>query len=99
MTIKITRFAINRKGVRELLKSPGVKVMLKAKGEAVASAARTAAPPVDGEPGDAKPPVFADVGEGKTRARVRIVVNHPSGVALEAKHALLAGAIDAAKPI
>jgi hypothetical protein len=85
--------------MRDLLRSDGVQQMLGRKAEAVAQAVREAGIRVEGVPGRIPLPVTAIVSRGETRARALVILDHPSGRAVESKHAVLAGAIDAARTV
>jgi len=83
--------------MRDLLRSEGVQAMLGGKAEAVAEQVRAAGIRVEGTPGRVELPVAVDVAAGEGRARARVVLDHPSGRAVESKHAVLAAAVDAAR--
>lgn len=91
------RIELNRAGVGELLKSEPVQQMLNRKTEAVAAAARSRAPMVDGDPGRTPLPIEARSAPTSTRARAIVEADHPAALAAEAKHRLLAGSLDAAR--
>jgi hypothetical protein len=63
----------------------------------VAAAAQARGITVEGEPGKEPLPVEVVTSVGQVRARSMIVLDHASGLAVEAKHRLLAGSIDAAR--
>ena len=95
--IKSVRIELDRQGLGELLRSPEVRADLDRRASAVAKAARDRGLLVDGEPGKVPLPVTmasGSLGGGRARAFVRIT--HPSGLAVEAKHRLLVGSLDAA---
>jgi hypothetical protein len=52
---------------------------------------------VDGIPGDEKPPIYQVDARSSSRARALVVLDHPAGLAIEAKHRLLVGSLDAAR--
>lgn len=91
------RVKLNRRGMRDLLRSEGVQAMLAGKAEAVAEQVEAAGIRVEGTPGKVALPVTVDVGAGTGRARARVILDHPAGIAVEAKHAVLASSIDAAR--
>ncbi|MFF1820393.1 hypothetical protein ACFVWG_24015 [Kribbella sp. NPDC058245] len=91
------RIELNRAGVGELLKSEAVQQMLNRKAEAVAAAARSRAPMVDGDPGKIPLPIETRADPTPTRARAIVEADHPAALAIEAKHRLLGGALDAAR--
>jgi hypothetical protein len=99
VTIKVQRVRLNRRGMRDLLRSEGVQQMLARKAQAVAEQVETAGIRVEGIPGRIPLPVTVVVAVGEERARSRVVLDHPAGLAVESKHALLAGAIDAARTV
>ncbi|WP_433651033.1 hypothetical protein ACQP2C_32490 [Micromonospora zamorensis] len=97
MSIKVTRVKLKRRGMRELLRSEGVQAMLGRKAEAVAEQVEAAGIRVDGVPGRIALPVRVVVTAGEGRARATVTLNHPSGLAVEAKHGILTSSIDAAR--
>lgn len=97
MTIKVTRVKLNRRVMRDLLRSEDVQEMLGRKARAVADQVVAAGIRVEGTPGRTPLPVTVSVGAGKERARAAVILDHPSGLAVEAKHAILASSIDAAR--
>lgn len=97
MTIKVTRVKLNRRGMRELLRSEGVQAVLGRKAAAVADQVEAAGIRVDGTPGRVPVPVAVEVGAGEQRARARVILDHPAGAAVESKHGILTSSIDAAR--
>ncbi|MCG5460846.1 hypothetical protein MED01_004272 [Micromonospora sp. MED01] len=97
MSIKVTRVKLNRRGMRELLRSEAVQGVLGRKASAVAAEVEAAGIRVDGVPGRIALPVTVDVGAGTERARATVTLDHPSGLAVEAKHGILTSSIDAAR--
>ncbi len=88
------RLELDRDGVREaVLRSDGVRRLIEETAESVATKARGNAPRVDGEPGEQPVPIIVEPAHGKTRARALVVIDHPSGLAVEAKHRTLGGAL------
>ena len=93
-----TRFAFNTAGLRELLTSREVAADLDRRGQAVAAAARSQGVMVEGEePGNIALPIEVHTDTTGPRARTTVVAAHPAGLAVEAKHRLLGGALDAAR--
>lgn len=94
------RIELNGDGIRELLGSDGVQAMLTNKAEAVAEAARsrgiTVGPTGDGS-GEVRLPIEAKATGTAARARAIVVSDHPAALAVEAKHRLLGGSLDAAR--
>lgn len=90
------RIETNYRGIGDLLTSSEVQDMLNDKAEAVANAARSRGLMVEGVPGDVPLPVTTSAAGDGTRARAYVTIDHPSGLAVEAKHRLLAGSLDAA---
>ncbi|MBM0203194.1 hypothetical protein JNW90_09165 [Micromonospora sp. STR1s_5] len=97
MTIKVTRVRLKRRGMRDLLRSDAVQEVLGRKAEAVAGEVEAAGIRVDGVPGRVALPVTVDVDAGLARARATVTLDHPSGLAVEAKHGILTSSIDAAR--
>lgn len=97
MSIKVTRVKLHRRGMRELLRSEDVQQLLAGKAQGVAEQVEAAGIRVDGTPGRVPLPVAVEVGAGEGRARAVVVLDHPSGIAVEAKHGVLTSSIDAAR--
>lgn len=87
---------LERAGIGALLRSPEVQNLLEAKAQAVATAARGRGIKVDGDPGQVDPEIEVR-SAGGVRARAVVGINHPAGLAIEAKHRLLVGSLDAAR--
>lgn len=94
--ISAVRIEMHYPGVQELLRSAGVRADLDRRAEAVAKAARDRRVMVEGEPGAVPLPVATESGRSGSRARAFVRIDHPSGLAVEAKHRLLVGSLDAA---
>lgn len=82
---------INRQTLRNALSQlpPGMV----AYAEQMAARARSNAPKVqdrDGGPREVDLPIKVETSEGSFGARAAVVIPHPAGLAVEAKHALLA---------
>lgn len=99
MTIKVTRVRLDRRGMRDLLKSEGVQAMLGRKARAVADQVEAAGIRVEGIPGRIALPVTVKTSAGKGRARSRVILDHPSGLAVESKHRVLGRSLDAARDV
>lgn len=95
MTAKLTRLNVKTRGIERLLSLPGVEKDVGERALRVADEVEAAGQRVEGRPGRVDLPVTVTV-TTSGRARARIILDHPSGQAVEAKHALLATAIDAA---
>lgn len=87
------RIDLEPSGMRELLKSAGVKAELQRRGERVLAAARAAAP-VD--TGAYKASLRLEVDEHPTRAAVHVGASVDYGMEVEADHGTLSRALDAA---
>lgn len=98
MVIKV-RFKHSRKGIGEVLTRAATQEMLHAKGEAVAEAARSRGIRVEGTPGETDLPVTVRTSGRGIRARTYVTLDHPAGLAVESKHRVLGGAIDAARDV
>jgi len=88
---------LDRDGVKALLASDDVQRVLDEKAEAVANAARGRGIKVSGTPGEVDLPVVTVKAGNAKRARALVSIDHPSGLAVEAKHRLLVGSLDAAR--
>jgi ribosomal protein L11 len=95
MTVKLTRLNVKTTGIRKLLSLPGVQEDLGARGLRVADAVEANGQKVEGRPGKIDLPVTVTIASDNKRARVKVIIDHPSGQAVEAKHGYLAAAIDA----
>ena len=67
--------------------------VVEAKADDVAGRARGRGVMVDGQPGEVALPITTERARSKGRARALVVIDHPSGLAVEAKHRLLVGAL------
>jgi hypothetical protein len=99
--VSSVRIELNRAGIHELLTSVELQQHLNSLGEQVADAAASRAPIVgegldNSEPGIPLP-INVESSGGKSRARTVVIADHWAGVAVEAKHRLLVGALDAAR--
>lgn len=91
------RIELDRAGIRSLLTAAETQAMVEAKAEAVAQAAQGRGLTVEGDPGEVPLPVVTRSAGSASRARALVVIDHPSGLAVEAKHRLLVGSLDAAR--
>lgn len=96
MSVRMTRFAPNTSGIAKLLSLPGVEADLGRRAEAVADQVEAAGIRVEGRPGRIELPVTVTIATSDKRARARVILDHPSGQAVEAKHGILASSVDAA---
>lgn len=93
------RIELNGDGIRELLASSEVQAMLARKAHQVKDAADGQHVQVSAteEPfQDVDIPVTVVEAGNAKRARALVTLDHPAGLAVEAKHRLLAGSLDAA---
>lgn len=85
---------LDRLGIlREALTSSAVQDAIMEKAEEIADNARNAGIMVEGDPGDVALPIEVVDARSSSRARALVVIDHPSGVAVESKHRLLGGAL------
>jgi hypothetical protein len=98
------RIELNGPGIREALKSEEVASDIERRANAVAEVARARYDAISvGEReagqggGEHHIPVTVHMGSGATRARARIVADHPAALHVEAKHRVLGHSIDAAR--
>jgi len=97
MTRSSILIELNRSGIKALLASSEVQAMLEGKAAAVVNAAKGRGILVGGDPGDTPLPVEAISEASGARAKAMVSINHPAGIAVEAKHRLLVGSLDAAR--
>jgi len=99
--VSSVRIELNHAGIRALLVDPDVQQYLNSLGEQVADAAASRAPIVgeglDNEGPGIPLPINVVSAGGSTRARTMVIADHWAGLAVEAKHRLLGGALDAAR--
>jgi hypothetical protein len=98
VTIKLSRVRVKRKKIRDLLQSDELDAVVLAKGQAVADLVVSKGIRVDGVPGRIRLPVVAKLAS-TGRSRAHVILDHPSGRAVESKHKLLASNIDAARDV
>lgn len=96
MTVRV-KVRVKSRKARDLLKSEELDVLLLTKAQAVADACVSAGIRVEGTPGRIALPVTAELASSESRSRARVTIDHPSGLAVESKHKLLATNIDAAR--
>jgi hypothetical protein len=87
------RLELNSPGIRALLTDPQMRKAMEEMAEEVARRARGRGIMVDGEPGEVPLPIAVVPAHGRTRARALVVIDHPAGVAVEAKDRVLGGAL------
>lgn len=92
---ELTRLNIKTTGIRKLLSLPGVEADIGARALRVADAVEANGQKVEGRPGKVDLPVTVTLTKDGKRARARVILDHPAGQAVEAKHGYLAAAIDA----
>lgn len=91
MTKSTVRIKVDHAGVGELLRSPRVRLLAERKAQRMAAAVRGAGITVhDLNPpyGEIPLPVKV-VSAGIKRVRVYVVIDHPAGTAVEARHRVL----------
>jgi hypothetical protein len=93
---ELKRLNVKTRGIRKLLSLPGVEKDLGERALKVAAAVEANGQKVEGRPGKIDLPVTVTLTSDGKRARARVILDHPSGQAVEAKHGFLAAAIDAA---
>lgn len=96
MTVRVT-VRVKTTKVKELLKGEALEELLGAKALAVADQVEAAGIRVEGVPGRIPLPVTVTVTSGESRSRARVILDHPSGLAVEAKHGVLTASLDAAR--
>ena len=83
-----TKINPSREGRQEVLRSREMAAYVAEVAERVAEKVRADAVSVEGVPGDVEIPVTVDQHE-TDRARASVSMNHPAGLAVQAKHGLL----------
>lgn len=94
------RIELNSSGIRELLVDDDVLDMLEDKARDVADAAQARGISVgstSGGSGETPLPVDVEASVSGSRARAVVIIAHPAGIAVEAKHRVLVGSLDAAR--
>lgn len=96
MTIQVTDVDYDAAGIRALLGSSEVADLMEAKASDVADRARAIAAGIalEGEPGDTAVPISHGV-DSTPELHGYVGIDHPAGLAVEAKHRILGGALDA----
>lgn len=92
--VSSVRIELNYEGLGELLNSAPVAEELDRRAQNVAKAARGRGITVEN---DEPIPVTVETGKARSRVRSRVILDHPAGLAVEAKHRLLGGSLDAAR--
>jgi hypothetical protein len=92
---KLTRLNVKTTGIRKLLSLPLVEADVGARGLRIADAVEAAGIRVEGRPGRIDLPVTVTTTNTGKRARARVILDHPAGQAVEAKHGILAASLDA----
>lgn len=90
MTIKYVPRTV---GIEDLLDDDGVRELLGKEANRVAAAARARGIHVGSGRHRQPVPIVVVVEVGKKRARAAVIVDHPAGMAIEAKYGLLRGAL------
>lgn len=93
----MAKVVLNEAGLTEILRSREVLADLERRAERVAAAAAAVGVRVSGDPGADELPIKVTSRIGSKRAVARVIVAHPAGLAVEAKHRLLGRAMDAAR--
>jgi hypothetical protein len=94
MKVSSVRIEMDFAGIGDLLASAEVQADIDRRAEAVADAARNRGVTVES---DNVPVPVVVTSAGKKRARALVTLDHPAGLAVEAKHRLLVGSLDAAR--
>lgn len=84
---------VNKAELRAMLSSAAVGADMLAYAQEMAARAQSQAPMVqdhDGGPREIELPIKAEMKSGSFGARAAVIIAHPAGLAVEAKHALLA---------
>jgi hypothetical protein len=97
--IKLSRVRVKRKVIRDLLQSDELDAVVLAKAQAVADLVVSKGVRVEGVPGRIRLPIVAKLASSGGRSRAHVILDHPSGLAVESKHKLLATNIDAARDV
>jgi hypothetical protein len=92
---RLTRLTVKSTGIRQLLSLPLVEADLGERALRMADAVEANGQMVEGRPGKIPLPVTVTIASDHKRARARVILDHPSGQAVEAKHGYLAASLDA----
>lgn len=91
------RVVLNSPGIRSLVSSSQMQEHMEAVASGIAARALDAGIKVEGEPGDVALPIEMRKPDSPgARAHAWVVITHPSGLAVEAKHRVLGGALPSA---
>jgi hypothetical protein len=96
MTVKLTRFRPDSRGIQELLVAEGVVADIGARALRIADQVEAAGIQVERGKDRKDIPVTVTVTSSGSRARARVILDHPAGLAVEAKYGILAASVDAA---
>lgn len=96
MSVRLTRFVPKTKGIAKLLTLEGVEADISRRGLAVADAVEAAGIKVERGNSRKDIPVTVTIATSSERSRVRVILDHPAGQAVEAKYGILAASVDAA---
>lgn len=91
------RVVVDEAAIERLARRDDVAAAIGERAVKIADAARSRGIMVDGEPGEIPLPVESAVEIQGGSARGVVYVPHPAGLAVESKHRLLGGSIDAAR--
>jgi hypothetical protein len=95
--MRLERYKANRKGMRGILGSEGVRLDLVRRAEAVAEVARAGYEAQPPHTGHVNVYVDSESGKGKrVRARAAVIAQHPAVLPIEADRRTLGSAMDAA---
>lgn len=97
MSVRLQRFRFNHRALKAILTSERMQEHLGARALRIADQVEAAGIRVEGRPGRIDLPVTVTVTADRNRARARVILDHPAGKAVEAKHGVLAAAVDAGR--
>lgn len=92
----LVRYRPNRRGLRDLLGSEGVRADLVRRAGQVAAVAQVQYDALPPHTGDVEVVVDSQGGAGRERARAAVIARHPAALPIEKQRRILGGAIDAA---
>jgi 6,7-dimethyl-8-ribityllumazine synthase len=87
---------LNHAGIAALLKSGEMHALVDGAAEEIAENVRSQGVYVEGVPGNVALPVVVSKSETTDRAHASVMIAHPSGIAVQAKHGALTRAAAAA---
>lgn len=90
------KLTLNKDGVRRILLGPALSAALDQIAERIADQARGEGIMVEHVPGDIPIPIRVRIEKG-ARVAASVILDHPSGIAVEAKHRLLGRSLDAGR--